>query len=347
MNSNPNHIIGRVAKQHKDRYAVLIPLGDISECRPNIRIHDAEITGNLRFSANSKADFPVVGDWVEMSEFDDFFIIHRIVPRSSLLQRQAVQTTAEVQPIASNIDVSFIMQAVDRDFNLNRLDRYVSITYAGKIEPVILLNKLDLITKEELAAKMKTAQERFPQIQIFPISVNKNIGVNELKKALEPDKTYCLIGSSGVGKSSLLNLLLEKAQMETGEISDWHHKGKHTTTHRELTVLTNKSVFIDTPGMRELGLVDEGGGLESTFERIYLLAEDCRFADCQHENEPGCVVRRAIKDGELDRSLMKSFRKLNREAAKFSASKAERRKKDRELGKFYKRTLEAKRKFKG
>lgn len=344
MNSTPNHIIGRVAKQHKDRYAVL--LGGISECRPDNSIFDAEITGNLRFSANSKADFPVVGDWVEMTEFDDLFIIHRIVPRTSLLQRQAVQSTAEAQPIASNIDVSFIMQAVDRDFNLNRLDRYVSISYAGEIEPVILLNKIDLIDKEELAEKIQAVQQRFPSVLVFSISVNQNIGIEELKTTLKSPKTYCLIGSSGVGKSSLLNVLLEKTQMETGDISDSHHKGKHTTSHRELTVLTNGSVFIDTPGMRELGVVDEGGGLERTFEQIYQLAESCRYNDCQHNNEPGCAVRQAIKEGELDRSLLKSFRKLNRETENFSASKAERRKKDRDLGKFYKKTLDAKRRFK-
>jgi ribosome biogenesis GTPase len=239
------------------------------------------------------------------------------------------------------------MQAVDRDFNLNRLDRYVSISYAGEIEPVILLNKIDLIENDELKEKIKAVQERFPQISTFPISVSKNIGVEALKETLETGKSYCLIGSSGVGKSSLLNVLLEKAHMDIGEISSDNQKGKHTTTHRELTVLTNESVFIDTPGMRELGVVDEAAGLEQTFSQIYQLAESCRFGDCQHENEPGCAVRQAIKDGELDRSLLKSFRKLNREVEKFSASKAEKRKKDRQMGKFYKKTQEAKRRMKG
>ncbi len=337
MNSNPNHIIGRVARQHKDRYAVLVDDG----------IFDAEITGNLRFSASSKADFPVVGDWVEMSEFDDFYIIHHIRPRTSLLQRQAVQSAGESQPIAANIDVSFIMQAVDRDFNLNRLDRYVSISFAGDIEPVILLNKMDLVDAENLQQKMLAVQQRFPTISVFSISVNQSLGLEELRAILEKDKTYCLIGSSGVGKSSLLNQLLEEAHMPTGEVSESHNKGKHTTTHRELTVLTNGSVFIDTPGMRELGVIDEATGLEQAFSQIYELAENCRFGDCQHDNEPGCAVRQAIKDGELDRSLLKSFRKLNREAEKFSASKAEKRKNDRALGKYYKKTQEAKRRMKG
>ena len=356
MNSNPNFIIGRVAQQHKDRYAVMLlsdisecrsPLSDISECQTAIPLFDAEITGNLRFTAESKADFPVVGDWVEMTAFDELYVIHRIRERSSLLQRQAVHSASESQPIAANIDVAFIMQAVDRDFNLNRLDRYVSLAYAGGIAPVILLNKIDLIDQQELQTKVNAVNKRFSSIPIFPISVNQQLGVDELTSFLEKDMTYCLIGSSGVGKSSLLNFLLEKEYMQTGGISDWHHKGKHTTSHRELTVLTNGCFFIDTPGMRELGMTDDSSGLEQTFEQIYQLAESCRFADCQHENEPGCAVQEAIRSGELDRSLFKSFQKLNRETEKFAASKAERRKKDRELGKFYKRTLEAKKKWKG
>ena len=334
MNSNPNHIIGRVAKQHKDRYQVLTPQG----------IFDAEITGNLRFTANSKADFPAVGDWVEMSEFDDFYIIHRIQERSSLLQRQAVQQAGESQPIAANIDVAFITQAADRDFNLKRLDRYVAISHAAKIEPAIILNKIDLVGEAEIAEKIAAIQARFAQLSIFPISVKQKIGIEKLRQSLESGKTYCLIGSSGVGKSSLLNELLGKAYMDTGSVSDAHHKGKHTTTHRELTVLDKDIYFIDTPGMRELGITDEAEGLEHTFQQIYELAENCKFADCQHQNEPGCAIRQAIKNGELDRSLFKSFGKLSREAEHFSASKAEKRRKGREQGKMYKKIIAQKKK---
>lgn len=321
--------IGRVAQQHKDSYVVITEEGS----------KRAVITGNLRYGALAKTDLPVVGDWVLLIASDDLYLIYQVLPRRSRLERQAVQSQGESQLIATNIDQALIVQSVDQNFNLNRLERYVTICYAGDIEPVAVLNKIDLLTEDKLKALVKKVEERLPNIPLLISTTVVDNGASNLLKSLEPRKTYCLVGSSGVGKSSLINAMTRQNLMKTREISDMHQKGKHTTTHRELIILENGAMVIDTPGMRELGVLEDGDSISQTFDQIDILSESCRFADCSHTNEPGCAVLEAIEEGELDASSLKNFKKLQRESKRAETTKAEKRKRDKGFGKMCKEVM--------
>ena len=321
--------IGRVAQQHKDSYVVMTEEGS----------KRAVITGNLRYGALAKTDLPVVGDWVLLIASDDLYLIYQVLPRHSRLERQAVQSLGESQLIATNIDQALIVQSVDQNFNLNRLERYVTICYAGNIEPVAVLNKIDLLTEEKLKALVKKIEERLPNIPLLISTTVVDNGARDLLNGLEPRKTYCLVGSSGVGKSSLINAMTKQNLMKVREISDMHQKGKHTTTHRELIILDNGAMVIDTPGMRELGVLDDGDSISQTFDQIDMLSESCHFADCSHTNEPGCAVLKAIEEGALDASSLKNFKKLQRESKRFESTKAEKRKRDKGFGKMYKEVM--------
>ena len=198
---------------------------------------DAELIGNLRFTAESRYDFPAVGDWVAFSEYDDGkALIQGIYPRSSIIERQAVGKLGQVQIIATNIDVGLIVQAVDRDFNLNRLERYLTICNASHVEPVVVLSKIDLISKSDLESIIAQITQRIKSAPILTVS-NQPKGYNQLEPIIKKGKTYCLLGSSGVGKSTLLNSLSGSLQMKTGEISSSVNKGRHITSHRELIVV--------------------------------------------------------------------------------------------------------------
>jgi len=325
--------LGRVIVEHKDRYVVQTTGG----------IYNAEITGNLRFSAETRADFPTVGDWVKLSVYDDeTAIIVQVLPRYSTLERQAVGKFGEKQLIASNVDVAFIMQAVGHDFNLNRLERYLTICYASSIKPIVLLSKIDLISDDELSQLIERIDQRIPSTSIVAISNENLSGYNKLKDIIEPGNTYCILGSSGVGKSSLTNNLLLTDKMEINDVSESNNKGKHTTSHRELLALPNGGVIIDTPGMRELGIANESSGVEETFEQIHSLSNNCRFSDCTHTEEVGCAVLEALDTDELDRESFNNFHKLKREQEHFSSSIREKRAKDKKLGKLYKSIIQEK-----
>ena len=321
--------VGRVAQQHKDSYLVFTQEGS----------KRAVVTGNLRYSASAKTDLPVVGDWVLLIASDDLYLIYQVLPRYSRLERQTVQRSSESQLIASNIDHALLVQSVDQNFNLNRLERYVSICYAGNIEPVIVLNKIDLLAADQLSELTDRVKQRLPDIPLLTSTTLVENGASHLLKSLVPQKTYCLVGSSGVGKSSLINAMTNQNLMKTREISDMHQKGKHTTTHRELIVLNNGALIIDTPGMRELGVMDDEDSITQTFEQIDVLSKSCHFVDCTHTNEPGCAVLGAIEEGLLDALALKNFKKLQRESQRFEDSKAERRKKEKGLGKMYKEVM--------
>lgn len=319
--------LARVSAEHKERYQIINEDGTLQ----------AEITGNIRYAAQSRADFPAVGDWVKIARIDkDSAVILQVFPRFSMLARQAVGKQGEVQLIASNIDVAFIVQAVGHDFNLNRLERYLSICYAGKIEPVIVLTKIDLIEQDELGALQNQIKTRNAKIPLFLVSNVTHDGLEHLRENMESFKTFCFIGSSGVGKSTLINSLLEDDMLETNQISDSTSKGRHTTTHRELILLPNESIVIDTPGMRELGMTNQEGGLELTYDQIAELAENCRFSDCSHENEKGCAVIEAVEDGTLPEEMYNNFLKLKREQEHFTSTVHEKRKKGKEFGKMVK-----------
>ena len=319
--------VGRVVAEHRERYRVISARGE----------HEAEITGNLRFSAAGREDFPAVGDWVAMMVYDpDMAIIHRILPRFSMIRRKAAGKTDDYQVIAANIDHAFIVQAADRDFNINRLERYITICHASGVNPVAVLSKTDLAGEEQLNTMRSKVRGRHPDIPLFPISSETRDGYGELLSFMEPGKTYCLLGSSGAGKSTLLNNLTGKEIMQTGKVSQSTGKGQHVTSHRELVILGNGSILIDNPGMREVGIGDADGGLEMTFGAIAGLAESCRYRDCTHTSEAGCAVVEAVEKGEIDPGAYDNYLKMLREQARFETSEAERRKKDKTFGKIMK-----------
>jgi ribosome biogenesis GTPase len=326
-NNLANFEIGRVIAEHKERYIVKTEKGEF----------EAEITGNLRFTSRSREDFPAVGDWVALTIFDsNFSIIHGILPRYSVISRQAVGKFGEIQIIGTNIDYAFLVQAVDRDFNINRLERYLTICYSSKVKPIIVLTKTDLIDEQKIQEIIDSIKQRINDTIVLAISNETQYGYDALKRNLEKGKTYCMLGSSGVGKSTLLNKLSGRTLMKTDSISQSTNKGRHITSHRELIVLENGGILIDNPGMREVGIVDTSGGLETTFERIIDLSQNCKFKDCTHTNEIGCAVIKAVENGEMDQKSYDNYLKMEREKEHFESTLEERRKKDKDFGKMLK-----------
>ena len=319
--------VGRVSAAHRERYTVITEEGEF----------DSELLGNLRFTAASREDLPVVGDWVALSVYDtDKALIHAIFPRATLLERQAVGSFGEKQFIAANVDEGWIVQAADRDFSINRLERYLTLCYAARIHPLIVLTKTDLLEGDVLQALIEMISKRIPDVRVLAISNLSGEGIAGLQGQLVPGKTYCLLGSSGVGKSTLINTLSGEARMETGSISDSSGRGRHITTHRELILLGGGGILIDNPGMREVGLTDNESGVAQAFERILSLARECRFSDCTHSNETGCAVLQALEQGEIDESSLENFYKMAREQEHFSSTLQEKRQKDKQLGKIFK-----------
>jgi len=319
--------IARVVAEHKELYVVKTLKGDF----------EAEITGNMRYTAKSREDFPAVGDWVLVKIYDDnFAVIHRILPRFSILKRRSSGKFLEVQVIAANIDYAFIVQSVDRDYNINRLERYLTICNSAKITPIIILSKIDLINELELEAIVNKIKSRISDVQIIPISNETKKGYDELKAIIKKGKTYCVIGSSGVGKSTLINNLYGNQKMQTETISESSKRGKHKTTHRELIILESGGILIDNPGMREVGLADINDGLETTFKNIHEISENCKFRDCSHTHEIGCAVIEAVNNGEIDKNSYENYLKMLKEKEYFESTLIERRKKERDFSKILK-----------
>lgn len=318
---------GRVIAEHKERYIVKTASDEF----------EAEITGNLRFTAKSREDYPAVGDWVALMVYNSgLAIIHKVFPRYSVIKRQAVGQFGEIQIIAANIDFAFIVQAVDRDFNINRLERYLTICYTSKVNPIIVLSKIDLINGQRLSELLANIGDRIKNVPLIAISNESLVGYESVKSIIKKGKTYCMLGSSGVGKSSLLNNLSGRTIMQTGEISLSTNRGKHVTSHRELTVLENGGILVDNPGMREVGIADSADGLQITFDKIVAFAENCKFKDCTHTGETGCSVLEALETGEIDNASYENYMKMEREKAHFESTAGERRKRDREFGKIMK-----------
>ena len=318
---------GRVISEHKERYKVKTAAGEF----------EAEIIGNIRFTAKSREDFPAVGDWVALTTYDDdFAIIHKILPRYSMIKRQAVGQSGEIQVIATNIDYAFIVQAVDRDFNINRLERYLTICNSSKVSSIILLSKTDLISQEQISEILENIRTRIKNVPVIAVSNETQNGYEGIKATIEKGKTYCMLGSSGVGKSTLLNNLSGMTLMRTDTISESTNRGRHVTSHRELIVLENGGILIDNPGMREVGIADSTSGLEITFGKIVDLSHYCKFKDCTHTNEVDCSVLEAVEKGELDKTSYENWLKMEKEKAHFESTVEERRKKDKEFGKFVK-----------
>ena len=319
--------IGRIIAEHKERYIVKTTQGEF----------EAEITGNMRFTAKSREDFPAVGDWVALTTYEsDFVIIHKILPRFSIIKRQAVGQFGEIQIIATNIDYAFLVQAVDRDFNINRLERYLTICNSSKVSPIIVLSKIDLINEHRISEILENIKVRIKNVPIIAISNESQDGYDMINTTIEKGKTYCMLGSSGVGKSTLLNNLSGKTIMQTDTISHSTNKGRHVTSHRELIILENGGILVDNPGMREVGIVDSTSGLEITFDMIVILSQNCKFKDCTHTNEIGCSVLEAVEKGEIDKASYENYLKMEREKAHFESTVLEKRRKDKEFGKIVK-----------
>lgn len=292
----------RVAVEHKHRYVLLWEQGELS----------GEVTGRLLYVAASSAELPRVGDWVAVAVFDnELGIIHAVLPRSSKFSRQAAGRKTEEQVIAANIDRVFIVQSLDQNFNLRRLERYLLMIYEGGALPGVILNKADLCP--DPAARVAAVEAIAPGVDVLATSPLSGLGKAELQALIRPGETCTFAGSSGVGKSTLINWLFGKELQATAEISAWHHKGKHTTTRRELFLLPGGGILIDTPGMRELQVWHADSGLEAAFNDIETLAADCRFADCTHTSETGCAVLAAREAGEIPEDRYQSYLKLQKE----------------------------------
>jgi ribosome biogenesis GTPase / thiamine phosphate phosphatase len=296
----------------------------------------SELTGKYLFNSDSSLDFPAVGDWVYVQLFDEdtFAVIHDIFPRKSLLKRKTSGKKIDYQLIAANIDTAIIMQSLDNNYNLRRLERYLVMINESNITPVIFLSKSDLLTEVEIEIRKNDIRNIAPDIKIVAFSNNNLSDIEDIRAHFLPSETYCLLGSSGVGKTTLLNNLINREMYKTNEIREKDGRGKHTTTSRELVVLENGSIIIDNPGMRELGMINIESGLNDTFNEIGELSRNCRYKDCTHTVEEGCAVLKGLVDGTISNDRYQNYIKMYKESLYNEMSYVEKRQKDKKFGKF-------------
>lgn len=324
---DPAGSVGRVAAVDRDQLLLLNEAGAFR----------AKLSGKYLYQSDSPVELPCVGDWVcvEKSPADQFGMVHGVLARKTSLRRKAAGESVEFQMIAANVDVVIVVQSCHYDFNLKRLERYLVMARDGGATPCVLLTKTDLVDPEvvpELVAQIRSAGI---DALVLTLSNVTREGMAELRGALEPGKTYCFVGPSGVGKSTLINGLVGREVQETKGVSGTG-EGRHTTVRRELVVLGNGAMVIDNPGMREFGVLAAGGGIEASYADIMARAGHCHFRDCTHTNEPGCAVLQALESGEIDAEHYENFLKLKRESEYHQLSHAGKRKKDKDFGRFIK-----------
>ncbi len=297
------YTVGRVALEHKNTYILYTEKGELS----------AEVTGKMRYRASERQDFPAVGDWVVISfrGAEKKATIHAVLPRKSKFSRKTVGTKTEEQIVATNVDTVFLISGLDGDFNLRRIERYLILVWESGANPVIILNKADLC--DDVERRREEVEAIALGVPIVILSAVKNQGLDALIPYLSKGETVALLGSSGVGKSTITNQLAGKVVQAVQEVRQGDDRGKHTTTHRELIVLPSGGLLIDTPGMREIQIWAGDEGIQETFTDIKTLAMQCRFHDCQHDREPGCAVQQALLDGTLDYQRFMSHQKLQKE----------------------------------
>ena len=294
---------GRVFLQHNRALMLYTATGELQ----------AETTGRLRFHARGAEDLPAVGDWVTFRRVADEgkAKIHEILPRRSKFSRRAAGSETAEQIVAANVDTVFLVTGLDHDYNPRRVERYLIMAWESGADPVVVLNKADLI--EEVEARRREMESVAPGVPVLALSAKRGEGVEQLLPYVLPGRTVALMGSSGTGKSTITNRLLGAEVQRTQEVRVADARGRHTTTHRELFVLPAGGLVLDTPGMRELQLLVSERGLRETFEEIEQTAADCRFTNCRHEGEPGCAVRAALEAGRLDAERYQNYRKMQAE----------------------------------
>jgi ribosome biogenesis GTPase len=295
----------------------------------------AELSGKFLFDAEESEDYPTVGDWVAIQALDNhtMAIVHSRLPRTTLLKRKEPGRRIGFQLIAANIDVGLVVQSA-KQCNRNLLERYFVMLNESRIQPVAVFSKIDLLSSSEREAlQSELSTLRHPYLLI---STTAEEGIEELSKILGPGTTYCLLGQSGVGKTSLLNRLLGTDAFKVSAVREKDGKGRHTTVRRQLIRLDCGAIFIDTPGMRELGNFAVEEGLEQTFDEFASSASACRFSDCTHTHEAGCAILAAVEEGKIDEGRYRNYLKLKKESAFYAMSYQEKRKRDKSFGKMVK-----------
>lgn len=312
------HMPGRIVVQQRSGYLVVTEAGEVR----------AKASGRLMHEVG-EAGQPAVGDWVALSldRAQRSATLHAILPRRTAFVRRAADSLADVQVIASNIDVAFVVASLNADLNARRIERYLAAAWQSGARPVVVLTKADLC--DDVAARVAEVAALAGDCPVIVAAAKQGVGLEALLDLVAPAETCVLIGSSGAGKSTLINAFLGEARMATAAIREGDDKGRHTTSHRHLSPLPGGQLMIDTPGMREIGLIGEDDGLSAVFDDVEALIAACRFSDCGHGREPGCAVRGALESGALDGERWASFQKLGRELAA-AAGKAEQAAKDAE-----------------
>ena len=325
------YAIARISAVDRGSYLIRNELGEIP----------AELAGKFYFQVESPVDLPCVGDWVTVRYHNDdtAAIIHGVFPRKTFLRRKSAGEKVDFQMIAANIDIAFIVQSCHFDFNVRRMDRYLVMAADGGVEPMVILTKTDLITQDELEQKLAAIRLTGITAGVLGLSNVTGLGFDEFQQVLVPGRTYCLLGSSGVGKTTLINRLIGQDAFDTKAVSGTG-EGTHTTARRQLIVLNQGSMLIDTPGMRELGLLGATDGVNQGFEDVVELSVNCRYADCGHTREPDCAVLAAVAGGELSEERYSSYMKLKKESEFHEMSYLDKRKKDRAFGRFIKSAKE-------